>query len=136
MLYVIYMANHPDLTYRGGQGPIVHLEADMHSVIEWASRADRRWAFTLSNAGARYTEFRSSTDALGEVNWDAVEADDFRPANVKEGKQSEFLVNGDFPFRLVERIGVLSPSIERRAEEALAGAAHQPQLEVLPAWYY
>src|SRR5207249_3526329 len=26
MLYLIYMANHPELSYRGGQEPIVHLE--------------------------------------------------------------------------------------------------------------
>src|SRR5262249_46582806 len=25
MLYLVYMANHPELTYRGGQEPIVHL---------------------------------------------------------------------------------------------------------------
>ena len=30
MLYVIHMANSPELDYRGGQGPIVHLEADLH----------------------------------------------------------------------------------------------------------
>jgi ssDNA thymidine ADP-ribosyltransferase DarT-like protein len=30
MLYLIYMANHPELTYRGGQEPIVHLEADLN----------------------------------------------------------------------------------------------------------
>src|ERR1044071_8723338 len=29
MLYVIYQANHPELTYRGGQEPIVHMEADL-----------------------------------------------------------------------------------------------------------
>ena len=29
MLYVIYKANHPELAYRGGQEPIVHLEADL-----------------------------------------------------------------------------------------------------------
>lgn len=28
MLYVIWCQNHPSLTYRGGQGPIVHLEAE------------------------------------------------------------------------------------------------------------
>jgi hypothetical protein len=27
MLYVIYRQNHPSLTYKGGQDPIVHLEA-------------------------------------------------------------------------------------------------------------
>lgn len=29
MLYLIYRANHQDLSYRGGQDPIVHLEADL-----------------------------------------------------------------------------------------------------------
>jgi len=30
MLYLIHQANHPELAYRGGQDPIVHLEADLH----------------------------------------------------------------------------------------------------------
>ncbi len=33
MLYVICQANHPELTYRGGQGPIVHLEADLRRAV-------------------------------------------------------------------------------------------------------
>jgi hypothetical protein len=33
MLYMYHMNNHPDLTYNGGQGPIVHLEADLHEVV-------------------------------------------------------------------------------------------------------
>ena len=32
MLYLIYRANHPELAYRGGQKPIVHLEADLQQV--------------------------------------------------------------------------------------------------------
>lgn len=36
MLYIIYCANHPDLSYHGGQGPIVHLEADLHEAVAWA----------------------------------------------------------------------------------------------------
>jgi len=64
MLYVIHCANHPELTYRGGQEPIVHLEADLYSVIEWAEANNRRWTFSLSNAGAYYTEFRSQAEAL------------------------------------------------------------------------
>ena len=54
MLYVIDRANNPDLSYRGGQGPIVHLEADLHDVVAWADASSRRWAFSLSNAGAGY----------------------------------------------------------------------------------
>jgi ssDNA thymidine ADP-ribosyltransferase, DarT len=57
MLYVIHCANHPELTYRGGQEPIIHLEADLHGVVGWAQQQGRRWAFSLSNAGANYTEF-------------------------------------------------------------------------------
>ena len=36
MLYLIHRANHPELDYRGGQGPIVHLEADLHEAANWA----------------------------------------------------------------------------------------------------
>ena len=31
MLYLIHRANDPELVYRGGQGPIVHLEADLQA---------------------------------------------------------------------------------------------------------
>jgi hypothetical protein len=51
-LYVIHCANHPELTYCGGQQPIAHLEADLHAVIQWAERSGERWAFSLSDAGA------------------------------------------------------------------------------------
>ena len=47
MLYVIHQANHVELMYRGGQQPIVHLVADLHEVVEWATDAEHRWAFNL-----------------------------------------------------------------------------------------
>ena len=58
MLYVIDRANHPNLAWRGGQSPIVHIEADLHEVVTWADRSQRRWAFTLSNAASSYAEDR------------------------------------------------------------------------------
>ncbi len=36
MLFLIHRGNHPDLPYRGGQRPIVHLEADLNRVVQWA----------------------------------------------------------------------------------------------------
>ncbi len=54
------------------------------------------------------SEFRHRLDQLGEVNWTAVAATDFRDAAVKEGKQAEFLLHGFFAWRLVRRVGVLS----------------------------
>lgn len=97
MLYVIHCANNQELIYRGGQEPIVHLEADLYKTVDWAEREGRRWAFTLSNAGAFYAEFRKQLDHLGEIDWAAVAATDFRDAQVKEGKQAEFLLNEFFP---------------------------------------
>ncbi|MER9868764.1 DUF4433 domain-containing protein [Mesorhizobium sp. M0136] len=136
MLYVIHCANHPELTYRGGQQPIVHLEADLHRVVQWAEENGRRWAFSLSNAGAVYTQFRAQLVQLGDVNWQAVAATDFRPADIKEGKQAEFLVEQFFPWDLVERIGVHSQSIVQKVSTAMQGAAHRPIIEIQRGWYY
>jgi hypothetical protein len=72
LLFLIHCANHPDLTYRGGQTPIVHLEADMHEVVAWAERQGRKWAFSLSNAGSYYVEICDRLDQLEEINWAAV----------------------------------------------------------------
>ncbi len=136
MLFVIHCANHPELTYRDGQQPIVHLEADLHQVVQWAEANGRRWAFSLSNAGAHYTQFRTGLDHLGEINWDAVAATDFRPADVKEAKQAEFLVEQSFPWQLVERIGVHSQGIAMRVSQAMHRAAHRPTIEIKRDWYY
>ena len=58
MLFLIHKANHEALTYRGGQAPIVHLEADLGQTVAWAEEHDRRWVFTRSNAGSRYFKDR------------------------------------------------------------------------------
>jgi hypothetical protein len=143
MLYVIHCANNPELTYRGGQGPIVHLEADLRAVVAWANQQQRRWAFSLSNAGARYTQFRNSLNDLHDVDWDAVTSNNFSNGSytpsgnqVKEGKQAEFLLHGAFPWSLVRRIGVAAQAIAVRAQTALANAAHRPQVSVQPGWYF
>ena len=67
MLYLIHMGNHPELEYRGGQKPIVHLEADLRNAVSWAEDHGLRWAFTLSNAGSRRKQgtVTFSTPALG-----------------------------------------------------------------------
>ncbi|HWM89698.1 MAG TPA: DUF4433 domain-containing protein [Thermoanaerobaculia bacterium] len=136
MLYLIHRANHPELTYQEGQTPIIHLEADLHEVVTWAESERRRWAFTLSNAGAIYAEFRRQLDQLGEINWAAVASTDFRDPDVKEGKQAEFLVREFFPWHLVRRIGVQSEAIRNRVLRALSGSKHRPIVEVRRDWYY
>ena len=134
MLYLIHQGNHPDLAYRGGQGPIVHLEADLRQTTLWATEHDRRWAFTLSNAGSYYFEDRCDLAQLDEIDWNAVQATDWRQC--KEGKQAEFLIERQFPWGLVSRIGVLSQAVYRQVQGALRDASHKPVVEVKPDWYY
>lgn len=136
MLYLVHCANHPELTYRGGQAPILHLELDLHESLEWATGQGRRWAISLSNAGAGYSEFRNRVEQLGEIDWESVAATDFRSPKVKEGKQSEFLVHESVPWHLVRRIGACTQETQRQAQRALGGAAHQPPVEVIRTWYF
>lgn len=136
MLYLLHMANHPNLTYKGGQGPIIHFEAELTGAVEWAAGQSRRWAFTLSNAGAGYAEFRNNLGQLDEIDWSAVASTDFRDPQVKEGKQAEFLVRDFFPWALVRRIGVHSAAAYSRVVRAIADAPHRPIVEVRADWYY
>ena len=46
MLYVIHAANHPELEYRGGQGPIIHLDGESCARRSMGDAQLRRWAFT------------------------------------------------------------------------------------------
>lgn len=135
MLYVISMANHPGLAYRGGQGPIVHLEADLRQTVGWAEENSRRWAFTLSNAGAGYFEDHCNLEELDKIDWSAVKAKNWHGAK-QENKQAEFLVELSFPWELVVRIGVQSQEVYRPAQTAVQSAYHRPRVEVIPSWYY
>ncbi|RWH48029.1 MAG: DUF4433 domain-containing protein [Mesorhizobium sp.] len=139
MLYLIYRRNE-ELTYKGGQEPIIHLEADLNATITWAQANQRRWAFTLSNAGAYYFEDRSDVARLGDINWDAVQARQWSgngvSRSVKEGKQAEFLIEQAFPWYLVERIAVFSQGYVGAVSAAMQGAAHRPAIEIKRDWYY
>ena len=134
MLYLIWRANNPKLGYRGGQEPIVHLEADLRETVAWAEQNRRRWAFTLSNAASGYFEDRADLTQLNELDWDAIAARDWRAC--KERKQAELLVEHSFPWQLVSRIGVESRRVFGQVSVAVGQAEHRPALEVRPDWYY
>ena len=133
MLYLIHRQN-AGLAYRGGQGPIVHLEADLQATVAWAQQHRRRWAFTASNAGSRYFDDWADLAQLSNVDWNAVQARHW--IGCKEGKQAEFLLEHSFPWGLVERIGVLSAPVHAQAAHALPVAGHRPPVEIRPDWYY
>jgi hypothetical protein len=136
MLYILHRGNHADISYRQGQKPIVHLQADLFDTIAWAQANSVRWAFSTVNAGARYAEFFCDMADLNQINWDAVAQDDFRSPETKEGKQAEFLIFESFPWNLVEKIGVMDAEIASKASMAICEALHHPIVNVERTWYF
>jgi hypothetical protein len=47
-----------------------------------------------------------------------------------------FLIEGPFPWGLVERVGVYAHDVGQRALTAMQGAVHRPETHVMKAWYY
>lgn len=134
MLYVIHRADSDELAYKGGQGPIIHLQADLNATVQWAQQQGHRWAFTLSNAGSYYFEDRNDFAQLHELDWPAIYARQWQ--SCKEGKQAEFLVEQTFPWHLVEEIVVQSPRIHQQVVNTLQMVAHRPPVTINPIWYY
>jgi hypothetical protein len=139
MLFMIHRRNE-ELTYRGGQDNIIHLEADLYDAVAWASAHNRKWVFTLSNAGARYFDDRCDLRRLDDINWPAVQARQWSgngiPRLIKEGKQAEFLIEHSLPWNLVERVGVLHQQVVVQVYRALGVGDHRPRVELRPEWYY
>jgi hypothetical protein len=136
MLHILYRANHPDLAYREGQRPILHLEADLHEVIAWADAQGRPWAFTDKNAGSGYFQSFRDVAQLDRLNWGHIANTDFREPEIKDAKQAEFLVYGSFPWTLVRTIGVISDKLAVRVREIVSISDHQPDVQVQTGWYY
>ncbi len=136
MLYILRMGNHPDVSYRGGQQPIIHLQADFHRVTAWADAHAVPWAFSTSNASSYLTSFYSDPVRLSDIDWQAVAATDFRDAQIKDGKQAEFLMFDAFPWVLIEKIGIIHQSMAVQVQAALANSVHRPAIAVEPTWYF
>ena len=136
MLFLLHKGNHVDLKYQGGQRPIVHLQADLHRVVAWAESEGRRWAFSNGNAGTRYTQFFNDLQQLDSLDWNAIAATNWKDLIVRERKQAEFLVEGSFPWELIERIGVMDKKMAESVANGLSEAAHRPEVVVVGSWYY
>ena len=136
MLYILHWGNLPGLTYKEGQRPILHLEADLHEVVGWAESKSRPWAFTDRNAGSFYFETFRDLTQLDQLNWEHINNPDFRDPLVKESKQAEFLVFGSFPWTLVRRIGAMSERLAERVREIVSVGDHRPDVQVRTEWYY
>lgn len=134
MLYMLHKGNHPDLPYSGGQGAIIHLTTDFQRTIEWARRSGKRWAFTDSNAGSYFFNDWSDPAQLDRLDWDAIQAKDWQAC--KDGKQAEFLIEHQFPWNLIESIGVIDGATKEQVETHLLRSEHKPAVEIRQEWYY
>ena len=134
MLYVIARANSPEMSYRGGQEPIIHLEADLSQTVARAVSNERRWAFTTSNAASSYFDDFSDLDNLDKLDWDAIQANQW--SGRQERKQAEFLVEFSFPWSLISRIGVYSHEVGNTVLEVMRASDHRPPVEINRGWYY
>ena len=136
MLYILHMGNHPDLTYHGGQNPVLHLQVDVQAAINWADKHRVRWAFSDRNAGSYYTDFYNKPNELDKIDWAAVTSTDFRDSLVKEGKQAEFLIHDTCPWHLVEKIGVLNEQRRSQVNSILHSVQNKPVVTIERTWYY
>lgn len=136
MLFILHRGNHLDVTYRGGQQPIVHLQLDAMRAVQWANENNKRWAFSDRNAGAHYTQFYNDLGQLTAINWNAVQSADFRDSQIKDGKQAEFLLHESMPIHLIERIGVHNSAIRQQVAEILGNINPSPTISIEPTWYY
>jgi len=67
-------------------------------------------------------------------NWNAVQATNWQ--GCQDGKQAEFLLENNFPWHLVERIGVINANVYTQVMHTMTGAAHTSVVEVKRDWYY
>lgn len=134
MLYVINCKDNPDLPYQNGQEAIIHLQADLLTVIQWAKRNNKRWAFTDCNASSFYATDYNDLKDLNKLNWDAISSRYW--FNQKDAKQAEFLIEKDFPFSLFEQVGVYSKFYLDEVNKIINTSMYTPTIKIQPQWYY
>lgn len=134
MLYVISRRNHPNVAYQDGQGPVVHLVADLLETVEWADAHGEHWAFSDINAANRAADFFSDVNDLSQLNWEAIKTRQW--SSCRDHKMAEFLIRNRFPWELVRSVGVLTEAIGGRVMQAYGNHRHRPQVEVKSEWYY
>lgn len=133
MLYMMSV-NSVEVTYQGGQDNIVHVEIDLYKAIAWADANNKKWAFTKSNAGSRYFLDTNDIANISKLDWSTIHSNSW--AGKQDTKQAEFLCENNFPWELVERIGVNTMGTYQQVQNILSNSNHKPKLEIINNWYY
>ncbi|MEO5336629.1 MAG: DUF4433 domain-containing protein [Magnetospirillum sp. WYHS-4] len=107
------------------------------AVISLFRQAGLKYATSARQSTGLVYIFKYPHHVVGRDNlWPAVEARNFRPPGIKEGKQAEFLMHESFPWSLVARIGVYSQAVAVQVSDVLRDAEHRPAVEIRREWYY
>lgn len=118
------------LGYSSGQSPVIHLVSSIQSAIETGNP----WAFTDIHAALAYANYYDDLNYLDRINWDVMNMEYW--SEVKEERQAEFLVYDSFPWKSVEKIGVLNQEIADKVLELIKDSPHKPDVKVERSWYY
>lgn len=135
MLYMMHVKNE-NLTYKGGQEPIIHLVADLQNTVSYADKNNLRWAFTSSNAGSYFFESFSDLNDLSKLNWTAINANNW--SSNRDAKQSEFLIENCFHWDLIEFIGVYDQNTYDLVSNIInkIPGSNKPKVGIKRKWYY
>lgn len=137
MLYVINCKNNQELSYKGGQENIIHLVFDLNKVLDWAKTKGLRSCYTTSNAGSCYFEdFSDFSQITNMIDWGSVKAIDWHQETIKEGKQSEFLIENRISTKLIEYIGVYDSNVCIQVNNILNNFGMSQIAEQRSDWYY
>ncbi len=116
----------------GSQGSIVHLV----STVAIGVATGRQFAISDGNAGAAYTRFAGSLDALDELDWAVIKSDDWGGER-RNRKSAEFLIADQFPWSSVREIGCMDAGAQLRVQAILAEVGGVgPAVNVRRNWYF
>ncbi len=136
MLHSIYCKN-PELSYSEGQDNIIHLVFDLNNVLNWATNNNLRTCYTSSNAGSSYFEDYSDFSKIDLIiDWNSVNAKYWADKEIKEKKQSEFLIENKIDINLLVGIGVYNSQNYEKVKNMLNNHNIFPVVEIRKDWYY
>lgn len=134
MLYAIHKGNVEG--YCGGQRPLVYLVSSIGAVVF----SSLTWLFTDGHAAMRISHFYQELRQLRRLDWELLKAEVWANTEAdqdrKRRRHAEFLVHRSFPWTLVQEIGVIDITMEKKVATLLMGQAHQPRIVVRREWYF
>lgn len=134
MLYAIHTGYVEG--YSEGQEAILHLVTSVETVL--SKRLS--FVFTDGHAEMAISRFFHDVSDLDQVDWEIMKAtywnDTDQDNDRSRRRQAEFLVRDFFPWKLIEKIGVMNDEVADRVDDLLSSSARTLVVTVQRKWYY